>query len=586
MERQSNRGDSVTELDNCLQNDSEEKIAFNGLGLLDEEDVPEEETEADYRARMLHVNTFLRLNETITGLQEMGKTKPEYVSEVQHVLNSSVGRKSPDNLYVHTMKNNPTDLSTNLANESTSSKLYLDADADVENVKIHKHLIYHGDLLQLSKETITLAIPKHVVNLFKRIIECSKRMIMGSHSDKDVDEMRTDHGKLIAMWDAPCAEETGIGSEIKNVMRNILDTPLYYTNSCMALIACGQMLRNLYTDTEGVQAETYDQLLVFVRKQMRHNPADPFECDCRDEQDNAKVICWKDCKTLLSMIMEIPQIVHHQTYILQILAYIMYNKKSGREEVFINNLKNTCSPGLLDKTPTRLALLMGTLDEVKTRRNYKSMAKVMQELNPFRNRMRYNSGVLDKIVPLGHHPKVQALINLLPGANAAVVELHLPKCGADKKNCLNRERDSTDIMSPSLNNNGKKKCCGYLRQDPFDLLVSSVSLVQLLVYLLTDPLNASPESRRHYFVRDIIVAMARGTVKIKTETLEDIFCYLDRTSVFKNVNEHPLMMAALQELITSYIEYMKETSEKYKESGKKRRVKRYLKKNGVPDGAL
>lgn len=534
-------------------------------GLVEDDVV--EETDADYRARMMHVDTFLRLNDSIANLQLIGEKNPECASEIQKALLAD-----PEHVV------------------DSSKPATSDTSAATVRLKTHAHLIYHGDLLQLSKETITLTITERDASLFARIIDCFKRIILGKHTDGDLARLRADHDRLIAMWDdAPPDETLDVGNEIKKMMRCMLETPLYFTNSCMALIACGQMLRTLYRESEGGPAETYDQLIGFVRNRMRHNPEDPFECECDGRSDDG-VRCSEDCKTLMSMIMEVPTIVHNQTYLLQILAYLMFDK-SGREEVFINNLKNTCSPGLLDKVPTRLAMLMGTLDEKKIRRHYKTIGKQLQHLNPLKDdRSVYSKNALDRLVQTVHDPRVQHLIYTLPGAAAAAVELRLPKCGAlagagDSSKCLNKDSDEASIMTSAGNNNGRNKCCGYLRQDPFDILVSSISLAQLLVYSFTDPRTATAKSRQHFFVRDIIKSMARQTVKIKVDTLEEMFCYLDRTRVFKGFNEHPLMMAALQELFTSYIDYMKEAAEKYKETGKKRRVKRYLRRNGVPEGA-
>lgn len=530
----------------------------------------EDESDADYRARMMHVDTFLRLNKSISALQELGEKNPEYVLGMRKILQQtptgSDGGEATGDCAVAT---------SNLTTTTTT-------DRDIK-IKTHAHLIYHGDLLQLSKETVVLTLTRRDMTLFTRIIGCFKRMIMGQHTDEDVANMRRDHDLLITMWnDTPDTAALNIGTEINNMMRCMLETPLYFTNSCMALIACGQMLRNLYTETEGVTVDTYEDLMVFLRKHMRHNPVDPFECSCEVDGDS----CSAECKTLMSMIMEVPAVVHNQTYLLQILAYLMYDR-SGREEVFINNLKNTCSPGLLDKVPTRLAMLMGTLDADEIRRRYATIRKQTQHLNPLKEHTNvYSRSTLDKLVQLVHHPKVQGLIEVLPGANAVTVELRLPKCGVEKKNCLNREFDENTIMSKEFNNNGKNKCCGYLRQDPFDLLVSSVSLTQILIYLFTDPRSGTTKSRKHFFVRDIITTMAKQMLKIKMETLEEMFCYLDRTRVFKSFNEHPFMMRALQELFTSYIDYMRDAAEKYKDCGRKRRMRRYLKKNGVPDGAI
>lgn len=543
----------------------------------DDEAEVEEETEADYRAHLMHVDTFLRLNESISSLKEIGKTNPDYASEVQNILHASfVGDvQQLDALDKASTLNDEPGLghSTKAANDSS-----LEYASDTMNVKAHAHLIYHGDLLQLSKETVTLVISKRDFTLFTRIVDCFKRMILGVHTDEDVANMRQDHDSLIELWEDAPNKDLNIGGELNKMMRSMLETPLYYSNSCMAMIACGQMLRNLYEQTEGKACETYEQLISFVRQSMRHNSTDPFACDC----DGG---CSAECKTLMSMIMEVPTVVHNQTYILQILAYLIYNK-SGREEVFINNLKNTCSPGLLDKTPTRLAMLMGTMDKAEIQRHYRRMRKEMQHLNPLRGCTMYSKNALEKLVLLANHPRVQAVIETLPGAKVATVVLRLPKCSAKKRQCLNKEADERTISCRETNNNGKNKCCGYLRQDPFDILVSSVSLTQLLIYVFTDPCTGPKESRFHYFVRDVITSMAKQTVKINPDTLKEMFCYLDRTRVFKGFNEHPFMMSALQELFTTYIDYMKDAAEKYKETGKRRRMKRYLKKNGVPDGSV
>ncbi|KAG8314669.1 hypothetical protein J6590_087507 [Homalodisca vitripennis] len=508
-----------------------------------------EETEADYRARLLHMDTLLRLNDSINSFQEIRKNKPEYAAEVQKALRSSLG-------------------GCDLSQPPPSQ------DCDTVELEMHAHLIYHGDLLQLSKETVHLVVRKHEMELFTRIVDCFKRMILGTHTDEDVADMRNDNDSLIRIWDKAQKRMPDIGGELNNMMRVMLDTPLYYGNSCMAMIACGQMLRNLYVVTEGIPCKTYDQLIAFVRKHFRHNPADPFACDCDGR-------CSETCKTLMSMIMELPAIVHNQTYLLQILAYVLYDK-SGREEIFVNNLKNTCSPGLLDRIPTRVAMLMGTLDEAEIIRRYRVIRKKTRHLNPMRGRTTYGAKtVLEGLVRLAHDPRIRTVVELLPGADVAAVQLRLPKCAAEKTQCLNRDFDENSILEPESNNGGKNKCCGFLRKDPSDFLVSSVSLAQLLVYLYTDPRTASNKSRKHYFIRDIITNMAGQTLKIKVDTLEEMYCYLDRTRVFKDFNEHPFMMSALQELFTTYIDYMKDAAEKYKETRKSRRRKSYLHKKGI-----
>lgn len=555
----------------------------------EEDGVNDEETEADYRARIMHVDTFLRLNESISSLKEMSKTKPDYVADVRDILNgagaASAGDAAPlggeRKVSVGIFENGNgvfpppgRGWSARTADDATNG-----TNNDTVNVTVHAHLIYHGDLLQLSKETVKLVITKRDFTLFTRIVDCFKRMLLGHHTDDDVANMRRDHDSLVELWEDVPNKELHIGGELNNMMRSMLETPLYYSNSCMAMIACGQMLRRLYARTEGEECETYDQLIAFVRKNMRHNPSDPFACDCGHGG------CSDVCKTLMSMIMEVPTVVHNQTYLLQILAYLMYDK-SGREEVFINNLKNACSPGLLDRTPTRLAMLMGTLEKSEIHAHYRTIRRQMHQLNPLRGSTVYSKSALERLVQLANHPRMQSVIEALPGASAAVVELRLPKCPAGKRQCLNRDVDERTIARRETNNNGKNKCCGYLRQDPFDILVSSVSLTQLLVYAFTDPSTGPKESRLHYFVRDIVTCMAKQTVKINADTLKETFCYLDRTRVFKGFSEHPFMMSALQELFTAYVEYMKDAAEKYKENGKRRRMKRYLKRNGVPDGAV
>ncbi|KAG8304326.1 hypothetical protein J6590_096371 [Homalodisca vitripennis] len=461
-----------------------------------------EETEADYRARLLHMDTLLRLNDSINSFQEIRKNKPEYAAEVQKALRSSLG-------------------GCDLSQPPPSQ------DCDTVELEMHAHLIYHGDLLQLSKETVHLVVRKHEMELFTRIVDCFKRMILGTHTDEDVADMRNDNDSLIRIWDKAQKRMPDIGGELNNMMRVMLDTPLYYGNSCMAMIACGQMLRNLYVVTEGVPCKTYDQLIAFI------------------------------------------------------LAYVLYDK-SGREEIFVNNLKNTCSPGLLDRIPTRVAMLMGTLDEAEIIRRYRVIRKKTRHLNPMRGRTTYGAKtVLEGLVRLAHDPRIRTVVELLPGADVAAVQLRLPKCAAEKTQCLNRDFDENSILEPESINGGKNKCCGFLRKDPSDFLVSSVSLAQLLVYLYTDPRTASNKSRKHYFIRDIITNMAGQTLKIKVDTLEEMYCYLDRTRVFKDFNEHPFMMSALQELFMTYIDYMKDAAEKYKETRKSRRRKSYLHKKGI-----
>lgn len=462
-------------------------------------------------------------------------------------------------------------------------------------VTTHASVMYYGDRLALSTETVQLTMSVTDHDMFCRVVKCFTDMLMGTYTNDDLRNLRHDHDELLKRWDVCGVDDTylaandassqrAIGDEIHKMIKNMLETPVYYTSSCMALIACGVMLRDLFKTTVGREAMDFEELLRFIRERMRHNSAYPFACDCPPTNK-----CSASYKTLLSLILEVPPIVHNQTYMLQILAYLMYNKE-GREEIFVVNMKNIVSPGLLDKVPTRMAMLIGSLDE----REIKTTTKRLRHEVPLSTIVgggaggggasktrtnTYGRPTLENIIMAVHDPRIVRLINTLPGVENATVELVLERC-KNRRACVNAD-NASDVRSPKDNNYGKNRCCGYLKLDPASMLVSSISLVQLCVYLYTDTRQAHPPSKRHYFVRDILLTMAKCSMNVDETCLEDIFGYLDRCDVFKGFAQNPLFTSTFYKLFQTYLKSMKKVAENYKT--KRRKMHRLLEKiQGCP----
>lgn len=515
-----------------------------------------------------HMKTFLEMTESLEKIRLISEREP-----LQEPL---IGEKSfyldPDET----------------ADEKKSSHLAKTEVQNMTHVTAHASVMYYGDRLALSTETVKLTIAETDYEMFCRVVKCFTDMVMGTYTAADVQNLRDDHDHLLKRWDsnnAGNAETKNLSAddprraacdEIHKMIKTMLETPVYYTSSCMALIACGKMLRYLFTSTMNREARDFDDLMNFIREHMRHNPAFPFECECKPEDR-----CSKSYKTLLSLILEVPPIIHNQTYMLQILAYLMYDKE-GREEIFIVNMKNVVSPGILDKIPTRLAMLIGSLDENVIRSRMKQLRKDTAGLiaetgrisgkgnkayRSANNTSHYNRVVLENLVSVVHNPKIAQLINALPAAENASVELVLERC-RDKRICLNSD-NKNDIYAPKFNNFGKNRCCGYLKLDPTSMLASSISILQLCVYLYTDTRNAPTKSQRHFFVRDILLTMAKCSMNMDDTGLEDIFGYLDRCDVFKGFAHNPIFTSAFYKLFQSYLKSMKSMANRFQKNRRK-----------------
>lgn len=441
-------------------------------------------------------------------------------------------------------------------------------------ITTHASVMYYGDRLTLSTETVKLNISETNYKMFCRVVRCFTDMVMGTYANADVQALRDDHDYLLKHWDSnnACSAEMknlpaddprrAACDEIHKMIKSMLETPVYYTSSCMALISCGKMLRDLFKSTLNREAEDFEDLMRFVRVHMRHNAAYPFECEC-DPRDG----CSEPYKTLLSLILEMPPIIHNQTYMLQILAYLMYDK-DGREEIFVVNMKNVVSPGLLDKIPTRLAMLIGSLDEnvIKQRMKQARQANISSSSLSL-VKAPYNRAALEKLVKDVHCPKITQLINTLPGVENATVEMVFERC-KNKQICLNAN-NTNDIYTPKHNNYGKNRCCGYLKLDPASMFTSSISILQLCVYLYTDIRQAPDQSRRHFFVRDILSAMAKCSMNMDDTGLEDIFSYLDRCDVFKGFAHNPIFTSTFYKLFQSYLKSMKSMANRFQKNRRK-----------------
>lgn len=517
-----------------------------------------------------HMKTFLEMTESLDTLRKISEQDGR-LNEKNFILDES--------LFLD-------DKPPATCNENTAFSV---EQHDTIRVTTHASVMYYGDRLALSTETVELTMSRSDYDMFSRVVKCFTNMVMGTYTNKDIQDLRDDHECMLKRWDSinNSAETRNLSindprrtasDEIHKMIKNMLGTPVYYTSSCMALIACGTMLRDLFRSTLKRDARDFDDLMDFIRKHMRHNPTDPFHCECKAE--NA---CSDSYKTLLSLILEIPTIIHNQTYMLQILAYLMYDK-DGREEIFVVNMKNVVSPGLLDKIPTRLALLVGSLDEKVIKSRMKQLRRLNIGALGWGNKttaaathgttakQQYNRVVLENLVSVVHDPKIGVLINALPGTENATVELVLERC-RDKRICLNADNNG-DINTPKYNNNGKNRCCGYLKLDPVGMLASSISLLQLCVYLYTDTRQVPSRSQRHFFVRDILVTMAKCSMNIDDNVLEDIYGYLDRCDVFKGFAYNPIFTSTFYKLFQSYLKSMKSMALRFR--SKRRRINRVL----------
>jgi len=519
------------------------------------------------------IETFLRMTESLDVIKKMSDQNGLETSPMSRVTGRT-GKESSlsDAFKTFNAERSSTDRPTDRQ--------------DVSNVTVHASVMYYGDRLALSRETVQLTMSKSDYDMFCRVVKCFTDMIMGTYTNKEVQNLREDHNYMLRRWDFnsgvtgdSCPGDMSaddprrtMSDEIHKMIKNMLETPVYYTSSCMALIACGIMLRELFKSTLNREANDFNDLMEFVRKYMRHNPMYPFVCECKPTSQ-----CSDAYKTLLSLILEIPPLIHNQTYMLQILAYLMYDKE-GREEIFVVNMKNVVSPGLLDKIPTRLAMLIGSLDKDVIKTRMKQMRKdtarliIGNKAAGLTDKRQYNRTVLENLITAVHDPRIGQLINALPGAENATVELIFERC-KDKRLCLNAD-NSGDIYTPKDNNYGKNRCCGYLRLDPMIMLSSSISLLQLCVYLYTDTRQAPTQSQRHFFVRDILKAMAKSSIKIDDNILQDIFGYLDRCDVFKGFAHNPIFTSTFYKLFQSYLKSMKNMANQIKT--KRRKVNRVL----------
>ena len=524
-----------------------------------------------------HVKTFLEMTESLDVLRKLNEQEA-----VGNGLNFEEALfEQCNNVSQVEIKSPPSNL---LETKNSDSVLKSEDSIDsMMHVTAHASIMYYGDRLALSTETVQLTMSKNDHDMFCRVVNCFTDMVMGTYTNKDVQKLREDHDYMLRRWDSGNGAAKNlsvndprrtVSDEIHKMIKNMLESPVYYTSSCMALIACGIMLRELFKTTLNREANDFKDLMHFVRKYMRHNSMYPFTCECKPESG-----CSDAYKTLLSLILEVPPLIHNQTYMLQILAYMVYEKE-GREEIFVVNMKNVVSPGLLDKIPTRLAMLIGSLDEEVIRRRMKMLRKDTAQLNignkccgPSAKRQ-YNKSVLENLITFAHDPRINRLINALPGVENATVELVFDRC-KDKRMCLNAGNNG-DIYTPKYNNYGKNRCCGYLRLDPMGMLPSSISLLQMCVYLYTDTCQAPAQSQRHFFVRDILVAMAKCSMKIDDASLEDIFGYLDRCDVFKGFAHNPIFTSTFYKLFQSYLKSMKNMANRFQT--KRRKVNRALEK--------
>lgn len=512
------------------------------------------------------IDTFLKIQDTLASL------KTNFETELNE---GGVGASKRDahinDIIANLLIDNAADVNAESKNSVSNSGNRVSSGhpfAGNFNVEFttHSSVIYNGDRMDISKQKTTVRMKKSDHEMFIRIVNTFAKLLMGTYTLADLKTLRRDHDSLITLWDgikddvfsgAPVKNETGMRRDINDLMRTMLETPLYYTTSCTSLIACGRMLRNLYVDTYGKSAEAINDILDFVRKEIRHVNVNPFACECTETER-----CSVENKLLLSMILELPSVVQNQTYLLQILAYLMYNT-NGREEIFVINMKNIISPGLIDRLPVRTAMLLGTLDRVKIKRHINDLKSHISKYTSLGSISRLNSAyngiTLNKIVNTVTDPRVKPFINKLNGAQLANFTVEFPPC-ENVKLCKSKD------------------CCGPITVTAEELFTSSISLSQLFVYMCTNTNKASQKSQQHYYVRDIILCMANNTIGIDEEAMEDAFGYIDRTDMFTGFENNPLMTMSLKKLIASYMECMDKAANKYKNmsSNDRRKMTRKL----------
>lgn len=441
------------------------------------------------------------------------------------------------------------------------------------NVNVHTCVIFQGDHLDMSRDKVELKMTVDNYNLFKRVVDSFEKLLMGRYVATDIHNIRNDHGVLLNRWkmETPSKIESDSSKEIYNLLKNMLETPLYCVSSCLSLIACGELLRQLYLDSMGSEPQSLEDIFEFVRRNIRHNPRKPFECDC------TAGTCCEYYKKLLSMIFEIPVLVHNQSYMLQVLTYLMSNRE-GREEVFISNLKNIVSPGLLDKIPARFAMLLGTVDENRIAQRINKLRKEVQAINSFRGpssrvrnaniRTLYSKNSLNDLVQMIYDPKIKHLIASFPNISNVGVSMVLDRCSQANFGCVNR-LNTLDITLPQNNNYGRNKCCGYIQLYTEDLLRCSITLLQACVYIYLDTSKAPRDSQHHFYIRDIIAAMGENTLLNKTQCIWEIFNYLDRCDIFTGFANNPLFTKTFYEVLQAYVLGVQDMNEKSKNQNRK-----------------
>lgn len=540
------------------------------------------------------IETFIKIKDTLSNL------KINFEKEINDVKlfdqNEKNVKKNVDDLISEVLGEN-----TNLNNDNSidvernSQKDKLNA-KDYVTFNIHSSVIYNGNRLNISKQLTKITMKPIERDMFIRIVNTFSKLIMGEYDEKLLILLRQDHDYLIEMWkgvkdsvveSSEMKNNSGMKEDINNLMKTMLETPMYFTTSCIALIACGNLLRNLYSETyDGKNAENIYDLLNFLRKNIRHVDVDPFECNCNGS-------CSKENKLLLSLILEIPTIIHSQTYLLQVLAYLMYDK-SGREEIFILNMKNIISPGIIDKLPIRTAMLLGTIDRNKIKKRINDFKSESAHYTSICSNSRinnlYGKNTLNKIINTINDNRIKSFLDKLPCSSLCSFIIDFPKC-KNKENCkkytdssnnsnISMSSTSSSSSSSSFVNNKSElnSCCGRQYVKIEDLFISSVSLCQLFIYACTNTNKASQKSQQHFYVRDIIMLMSQNTIGVDTDSMEEAFGFIDRTDLFTGFEKNPMMTMALHKLINSYINCMESVAEKYKNisSRDKRKMSRKM----------
>lgn len=565
----------------------------NGDGDVEGEDDPA------YPLDTIEIETFLKIKDTLTSIKtslEEGRSQLErdddgQMDAIMENILAATGGGSGAGFPPH-------DSSTTATSDNavlSGSKEPLAAAEQRVDFITHSSVIYNTNRLDISKQTTVVGMraSDHVV--FTRIVRTFVALVMGTYTRDDLVSLRADHDSLVRIWDGIKDDvirdlgksNAGMRGDINDLMKTMLETPVYYITSCVSLIACGRLLRNLYTNTTGRQPTDVYDLLHFLRRECRHVDVDPFACDCPADRP-----CSSENKLLLSMILELPALVHSQSYLLQILAYLMYDA-NGREEIFVINMKNVSSPGLLDRIPMRTAMLLGTLDEVEIKRSMAELRrKVGRYTTVFKDASRaggvYSASALTRIVGVVTDPRASAFIDHLPGAVLADFTVEFPPCGGDDTAGCTRKTATPAQAAKRLDAVGDRdySCCGRVEVTARDLFTSSISLAQLMVYMCTNTAKAPLKSRQNYYVRDIIVCMSNNTINVNTDTMEEAFGYLDKTDIFTGFENNPMMTMTLQKLVASYVEGMESMADRYRnmKTADKRRAARKIYATGTGGG--